>query len=46
MKRKLATLAITTGIMLSLVGCGTQSDKVSYNLSQEADNFNVVRQVV
>lgn len=46
MKKKLVTLAITTGLLFSLVGCGTQSDKVSYNLSQEADNFNVVRQVV
>ena len=25
--------------------CGQQADKVSYNLSKQADNFNVVRQV-
>ena len=29
---------------LSLVGC-TEADRVSQNLSQEADNFNVVRQL-
>lgn len=41
-----------TGIMLMMVlisilaaGCGTESSKVSYNLSKQADNFNVVRQI-
>ncbi|MDD3404581.1 MAG: hypothetical protein PHQ72_14715 [Hespellia sp.] len=28
-----------------LCACGTEANKVSYNLSQEADNFNVVRQI-
>ena len=28
-----------------MVGCETEADRVSYNLSQEADNFNVVRQL-
>lgn len=37
----LASLAIC----LSFTGCGTQANRVSYNLSQEADNFNVVRQL-
>ncbi|MGN0338404.1 MAG: hypothetical protein ACI4EE_13005 [Lachnospiraceae bacterium] len=26
-------------------GCGTESSRVSYNLSKQADNFNVVRQI-
>ena len=28
-----------------LTGCGTEAQRVSYNLSQQADNFNVVRQL-
>jgi hypothetical protein len=27
------------------IGCQRESDKVSYNLSLEADNFNIVRQL-
>lgn len=35
------------GVLCSILfaGCGTEADKVSYNLSQEADNFNDVRQI-
>lgn len=28
-----------------LVGCETEAERVSYNLSQQADNFNIVRQL-
>lgn len=28
-----------------LVGCGTEAQRVSYNISQDADNFNQVRQL-
>ena len=31
-------------LMVILIGC-SQADRVSQNLSQEADNFNVVRQL-
>lgn len=31
-------------MLIGTVGC-TQADKVSQNLSQEAENFNVVRQI-
>ena len=31
--------------MVSLFGC-TQADRVSQNISKEADNFNVVRRIV
>lgn len=38
--------AITTIILLLVItGCQREADKVSYNLSLEADNFNVVRQL-
>lgn len=30
---------------LTLTGCQREADKVAYNLSLEADNFNVVRQL-
>jgi uncharacterized lipoprotein NlpE involved in copper resistance len=45
MKNKLVTIILIIGIVFSLVGCERQADKVSHNLSQEADNFNVVRQL-
>lgn len=35
-------LAITT--LLCFTGC-SQADRVSYNLSRQADNFNIVRQL-
>lgn len=28
-----------------LAGCDTQASRVEYNLTQEADNFNIVRQL-
>lgn len=47
-KRKI----IVTGLLFLLVassmalsGCATEAERVSHNLSQEADNFNVVRQL-
>ena len=46
MKRRIIT--IITSIALStmiLYGCGTEADRVSYNISKEADNFNTVRQI-
>ena len=44
---KIARKAVLVTLLvfnLSLVGC-TEADRVSQNLSQEADNFNVVRQL-
>lgn len=38
-------IAVTCALCFTLAGCETQADRVSYNLSQEADNFNNVRQV-
>lgn len=43
MKRKLLFVILTVGLLLT--ACGTEAERVSYNLSQEADNFNVVRQL-
>lgn len=44
-KKKILTLIMTTVMVLALAGCGTEASKVSYNLSQQADNFNDIRQV-
>ncbi|MEL7660215.1 hypothetical protein [Acetobacterium wieringae] len=31
--------------LLMLTGCESEAEKVSYNLSQQADNFNMIRQL-
>ena len=41
---KKALLAITLGLCLTLSGC-TQAERVSYNVSKQADNFNVKRRL-
>lgn len=46
--KKIAVLvgaALMTVGLTTLSGCSTESDKVSYNISKEADNFNVRRRV-
>lgn len=43
MNKKMMITTMLMGVFL-LGGC-RESDKVSYNVSQEADNFNVVRRV-
>lgn len=43
MKKLFPIVPLIASILL-LAAC-TQADKVSYNLSEEADNFNVVRKV-
>ena len=44
--KKLIAIILTLAVMVGLLaGCETEADRVSYNLSQEADNFNIVRQL-
>ena len=38
-------ILILSFLVFPLTGCERQSDRVSYNLSLEADNFNVYRQL-
>lgn len=38
----IALAVLTVGV---LAGCETQASRVEYNLTQEADNFNIVRQL-
>lgn len=44
MKKKITALLTSMFIMLLLTGCN-EADRVSSNLSIQADNFNVLRQV-
>lgn len=38
-------LLLVVVVCFGLTGCETEADRVSYNLSQEADNFNNIRQI-
>ncbi len=41
-------LAFVTGLTMTAVltvGCERQADRVSYNISKQADNFNTIRQI-
>ena len=40
----IATLIMAGVISISVTGC-SEAEKVSYNLSEQADNFNVVREI-
>lgn len=43
MNKKILCVLMALGLMLGLVGCSTEADRVSMNVSQQADNFNVLR---
>lgn len=43
--KKIIALLLTLAMVFCFVGCETKAQRVSYNLSQEADNFNIVRQL-
>lgn len=44
--RKFLSVALVVFMSCALfTGCETESSRVSYNLSQQADNFNVVREI-
>lgn len=45
MKKILTVLLAICMVAVMLAGCETEAQRVSYNLSQEADNFNIVRQL-
>lgn len=45
MKKKILAVCMIGAIVLGLSGCETEAQRVSYNLSQESDNFNVVREL-
>lgn len=44
--KKLLVLIMVVSMLAGIcAGCGTEASRVSHNLSQQADNFNVVRQL-
>ena len=43
--KKILCFILVFVIALSLCACSTQADRVSYNISQQADNFNVTRRL-
>lgn len=45
MKKIIIIFALVVILALSLTSCETEASRVSYNLSQQADNFNIVRQL-
>lgn len=45
MKTKIIAIFIAVVIAVSMAGCETEASRVNYNLSQQADNFNIVRQL-
>lgn len=46
MNKKILVMLLAICMMATmLTGCETEAQRVSYNLSQEADNFNIVRQL-
>ena len=44
-KRAAIILMFIAALACMLCGCQRQSDRVAYNISKEADNFNVTRRL-
>ena len=44
-KRIVCVIVMATLVVGMLAGCETEASRVEYNLTQEADNFNIVRQL-
>jgi hypothetical protein len=45
-KKLITTSLIAVTASISLTGCATEADGVSYNLSQEAEKFQILRRIV
>ena len=43
--KKFFTIMLMVFMLGCLGGCSTEAERVSYNISQQADNFNTVRQI-
>ena len=44
--KKILSMVLVVGMIITMAtGCQTEAERVSYNLSQQADNFNIVRQL-
>lgn len=45
LKKAIPLTVLVIMMCVTLMACQTEADKVNYNLTLEADNFNVVRQI-
>lgn len=45
MVKKIVLLLLVASLVVFTTGCEDQADIASYNISKEADNFNIVRQL-
>lgn len=45
MKKRIIAILLTAVMAFTLAGC-RESEKVAYNVSQQADNFNITRRLV
>ena len=43
--KKIIAITLVMVMAVCFVGCETEAQRVSHNLSQQADNFNIVRQI-
>lgn len=43
--KKLIAIILLVALLVPVIGCSTQAERVAYNLSQQADNFNIVRRL-
>ena len=43
--RRIKTALMTIVLAAMIAGCGREANQVSYNISQQADNFNVMRRL-
>lgn len=44
--KKIIAVMVVVILIFALSGCETEATRVSYNVSKEADNFNVCREIV
>lgn len=44
--KKIIAVMIVVILIFALAGCESEANRVSYNVSKEADNFNVCREIV
>ena len=46
MKKKIILSGLALSVVLGIIGCTRESEIVSYNISRDADNFQVKRRIV
>lgn len=44
--KKIIVMLLTIAIIVTFIGCGREATKASYNISKEADSFNICREII